>query len=87
MRSEMVALAIVGMCVGSVSAHAQAVPSIIGTWQGIHENLDPASNRYLDVNPMSFVVQSQSGSAISGYFDWITGATAGCPSSFCSTGL
>ena len=85
MRSRIVALAIVGICVGSLTAHAQTVPSIIGTWQGTHENLDPASGKYLDVNPMSFVVLSQSGTAISGYFNWVTGATAGCPSSPCTT--
>jgi hypothetical protein len=85
MRSRILTLTIVGMFVGSLSAYAQPVPSIIGTWQGTHENLDPTSGKYLQVNPMSFVVQSQSGTAISGYFDWLTGASAGCPSSPCTT--
>jgi hypothetical protein len=68
-----------------VSAQAANVPDVLGTWTGTHEDLDPANPSYGEVNPMDFIVQSQSGSTISGEWDWLSGDANGCPKTPCTT--
>jgi hypothetical protein len=66
-------------------ATAVTVPDILGTWTGTHENTDPANSAFGQVNPMVFVVQSESGTSISGDWDWLSGQSAGCPRVPCTT--
>lgn len=78
-------LILVGLVATAGSANADTVPDILGTWQGTHENTDPANSAFGQVNPMTFVVQSEVGSIISGDFSWLPGNSAECPISPCTT--
>jgi len=66
-------------------ATAQTVPNIVGTWDGTHENTDPANSAFGQTNPMVFVVTSEVGTNISGDFDWLSGQSGGCPTDPCTT--
>jgi hypothetical protein len=78
-------LTIAGILSAVNLANAQAAPDILGTWQGTHENTDPANSAFGQVDPMLFVVQSEVGTAISGEFDWLSGSSGGCSSGPCMT--
>jgi hypothetical protein len=67
------------------TAKADVIPDILGTWQGTHENNDPSNHAYGQVNPMLFIVQSESGDSIGGEWDWLNGAAAGCQQDPCTT--
>jgi hypothetical protein len=84
MRSRIL-LAMVGIFAGAISANADTVPGVLGTWTGTHEDTDPANPAFAEVSPMLFVVQSQLGTAISGDFDWLSGSSDGCPRDPCTT--
>lgn len=66
-------------------ATAQTVPNIVGTWDGTHENTDPANSAYGVTNPFVFDVTSEVGTNISGDFEWLSGQSAGCPTDPCTT--
>jgi hypothetical protein len=85
MNSRVLTLTIAGLLMAAASAQAAPVPDVLGTWQGTHEDLDPTNPYYGLTNPMLFIVQSQSGSTISGEWDWLSGDSAGCPRTPCTT--
>jgi hypothetical protein len=66
-------------------ASAQTAPNILGTWDGTHENTDPANSAFGQVNAMEFDVLSEVGTSISGDIDWLSGQPGGCPISPCTT--
>jgi hypothetical protein len=85
MNTRLLTLTLAGLLTGAASAQAANAPDVLGTWQGTHEDMDPANSNYGLVNPMLFIVQSQSGSTISGEWDWLSGDVAGCPRTPCTT--
>jgi hypothetical protein len=85
MNCRTLSLTIAGLLMAAATAQAASVPDVLGTWQGTHEDMDPANSNYGLVNPMLFIVQSQTGSTISGEWDWLSGDAAGCPRTPCTT--
>ena len=85
MNSRILTLTLAGLLIGAASAQAAPGPDVLGTWDGTHEDMDPANSNYGLVNPMLFIVQSQSGSTISGEWDWLSGDAAGCARTPCTT--
>jgi hypothetical protein len=85
MNSRILTLTLAGLLTGAASVQAAPVPDVLGTWTGTHEDTDPANSSYGEVNPMDFIVQSQSGSTISGEWDWLSGDANGCPRTPCTT--
>jgi hypothetical protein len=70
---------------GAISANAGTVPDVLGTWTGTHENQDPNNSSYGQINPMLFVVQSETGDSISGDWNWLSGDANGCTRTPCTT--
>jgi hypothetical protein len=85
MNSRLLALTLAGLLTGAASTQAATVPDVLGTWQGSQEDMDPSNPSYGKVDPLLFIVQSQSGSTISGELDWLSGEAAGCTHTPCTT--
>jgi len=82
MKSKIISLIALGLFGGSALA---GQPNILGTWQGSLLDTDASGAYFGQGNTLKFDVTSESGTSISGNWDWLSGSWAGCTTYPCET--